>query len=197
MGEQHASPGGFIRLFLIGQSVTGCGKCVPKLCVKQSGLAVPVRHLYPALGGVAAGEDNVELMLHQRKLLPHSFRLPEKFAYGAETKLRKDGPFHHFLCPLQIPPGGPAAVVAHAVYNQPGFQPAGTAGNIQKPQCWKRCYAAVIPILLPVNQHFFSGRRTPTVQGVVPIQAAAMIIIFDTAQRVQFRQIGAVAKSVR
>ena len=37
---------------------------------------------------------------------------------------------------------------------------------------------------LSVNQHFFSGRRTPAVQGVVPIQAAAMIIIFNAAQRV-------------
>ena len=60
-----------------------------------------------------------------------SYHAPEEFQKGAEFHGGPDGPGLHLDGILDIPPGGAAAVVAHAVDDQAGFEAAAGFGNIE------------------------------------------------------------------
>ena len=85
-------------------------------------------------------------------MLPDGLGLPEELQEGTEFDRGPDGPGLHFDGIFNVPTGGTAAVVAHAVYDQTGLEAAAGLCNVEDAQADLGDDAGVVPVLLPVDQ---------------------------------------------
>ena len=124
--------------------------------VKEPVLTGPVGLFDLRLGGVAAGEDVVQLPVHHRQPVPVSLQLLEESPDGPEADPGVQGPGCHVQELFQIAAGGSAAVVADAADLQQLGHPGFPAQLRQK-----RREAVLdlpqIPVRLPVDQHLRAG----------------------------------------
>ena len=192
MGVEDVLPGGLVAALVL----IFAGEGHPALGIVQQGLGPAVGGLDAGLGGVAAGEDVVELPVDDGQAVPDRFRFPEEFPEGAEFDGGPDGPGLHFDGVFDIPPGGAAAVVAHAVDDQTGLEAAAGFGDIENAQADLGDDAGIIPVLLPVDQQLPARGGTPAVEGGLPVQGPAVVHIFHAAEPVDLGDEGAVAEGV-
>ncbi len=136
-------------------------------------------------------------MTDHGKLIPYRLRLPEEFTDRPEPDPGINPPGHHIFCPLDITPGGAASVIPDTINHQPGFQAGTPPGQFHDSRSDMGSNCAIVPIRLPVGQHFPAGRSPVTVQDIIPVQAAAMVIIFYMPEGIDFRNIAIVSEGIR
>ena len=114
-----------------------------------------------------------------------------------ESDPREDAPAHHLERPFHVAPCRPAAVVAHAVDDQPGLQAPGEPAHLNEAGADLRNDPGIVPEGLAVDEHLLPGERPVTVQVLLPRVPAAVIVIFDVAVGVDLRHVRTVAEGVR
>ena len=133
------------------------------LGAQQRGFAAAVEELDAALRGETAGREAIHFACHQRQVFAHSLRAVEEFAERAKGHLGPHGPILHFQDALHVAPGRPAAVVAHAIHDQAGFEPGALLQPVEKAAANVRRDAAIVPIGFAIGQHFLAGDALPAV----------------------------------
>ena len=197
MGEQHVLPGLYHLLFRKSEAGKLSRQSGHGLRVLQSRFQTAVAALDPALGGIAAGGEIVQLVIHHRQFVPHTLRFLEEFMEGAEPDLGVNRPLHHLQGTLHVPSGGAAAMVAHAVDHQACAQSHAASADLREACGHLRRDGSVVPVGLLVGQDFLSGRRFVAVENLLPAVPPAMVVVFHFAEPVNLRHVGAVSEGVR
>ena len=196
VGEKHLLPC-LTKSVLIGMEARPFPGGGPQnLRVAQLSFQTAVALLDAALGRITAGRKVIDLVVDHRQFLPDAFRGVEELPHRPETKSREYGPPHHFLRKLDIPPGRPAAVVAHAIDGQPGFQPGTAAGDQRRGNTHAGRDRRVVPERLPIGQQLAAGGRAVAVKDLVLPEPAAVVEIPDSGEGVHLRQRGVMAEGV-
>ena len=164
--------------------------------IQQGGLQPSVASLDTALCRITARRKIIQLFLHHRHLITYRLGFEEIFPHRTELDCRIYFPVHHFHGPFHIASCRAAAVITHSINDEAGFQPGRPAGYLNESCPYMGSNRAVIPVGLPVCEHFVSGGCLIAVQNLFSFVAAAVVIVFHPAEAVDFRHISAVSEGV-
>ena len=179
-----------------GSAYLSCCQCREGFSIRKCSFTLTVTQFQTGLGGIATGEQEVQLVIYQRYLIPYCFRFVEILTEGTEFNDREDRPIHHLDSSFHISASRAAAVVTNTVNDQSRLQTAASLRNINGRNADFRRNTAVVPMLFTVAKQFLARRTSPTVKRLLTGKSTAMVVILHTAAHIDFGNIAAVSEGV-